>query len=383
MAKMGRPGLPPERRQEVWERWKSGDSISEISRAVGSPPGSIFSILAPYGGIYQAPQRRRPGALAPADREEISRGLARGESFRAIARRLGRSASTVSREVGRNRGRGRYRALDADDRALRRARRPKPCLLAGRPALREFVAAKLKDDWSPEQIAGHLAKRHPAGSAMRISHETIYRSLYIQSRGVLAKELQQHLRSKRPIRRSVHNTVKGQWRSQIKDAVSIRERPDEVEDRLIPGHWEGDLVMGRHWTQIASVVERTTRYTLLAQLDGRDATTVTRSLARIMTRLPQALRKSLTWDRGMELAGHKTVTSDTGLAVYFADPQSPWQRGTNENTNRLLRQYFPKGVSMAGLTQDDLDAVAAKLNTRPRKVLEYDTPADRLAVLLR
>ena len=383
MAKMGRPGLPPEWRQEVWERWRSGDSISEISRAVGSPPGSIFSILSPYGGIYQAPQRRRSGSLVLAEREEISRGLARGESCRAIARRLGRPASTVSREVARNRGRRKYRAVDADDRAFRRARRPKPCLLARRPALREFVAAKLADDWSPEQISGWLARRHPAGSVMRISHETIYRSLFIQSRGVLAKELQKHLRSKRPIRRCVHSTVKGQWRSQIKDAVSIRQRPAEVEDRALPGHWEGDLLLGRHWTQIASVVERSTRYTVLVQLDGRDATTVTRGLARTMTHLPATLRKSLTWDRGMELANHRTVTSVTGLAVYFADPRSPWQRGTNENTNRLLRQYFPKGVSMASVTQDDLDAVAARLNTRPRKILNYDTPADRLAVLLR
>lgn len=382
MAKMGRPGLPPERRQEVWERWRSGDSISEISRAVGSPPGSIFSILLPYGGIYQAPKRRRPGALALAEREEISRGLARGESCRAIARRLGRPASTISREVARNRGRGKYRAVDADDRAFRRARRPKPCLLARRPALRQFVAAKLKDDWSPEQISGWLAKRHPAGSMMRVSHETIYRSLFIQSRGVLAKELQKHLRSRRPIRRCIHNTVKGQWRSQIKDAVSIRERPAEVEDRALPGHWEGDLMLGRHWTQIASVVERSTRYTVLVQLDGRDAATVTRGLTRIMTRLPATLRKSLTWDRGMELADHRTVSSDTGLAVYFADPRSPWQRGTNENTNRLLRQYLPKGVSMAGVTQNDLDAIATRLNTRPRKILDYDTPADRLAVLL-
>ena len=217
---------------------------------------------------------------------------------------------------------------------------------------------------------------------MRVSHETIYKSLFIQSRGVLAKELQKHLRSKRPIRRSVHNTVTGQWRSQIKDAVSIRDRPAEIEDRAIPGHWEGDLLLGRHWTQVATVVERSTRYTVVVQLDGRDMNTVTEGLRRTMTRLPEHLRKSLTWDRGMELADHKNVTIDTGLEVYFADPRSPWQRATNENTNRLLRQYLPKGVTMAGLTQDDLDDIAAKLNTRPRKTLDYDTPADRLAALL-
>jgi IS30 family transposase len=350
---------------------------------VGSPPGSIFSILLPFGGIYQAPQRRRPGALSLAEREEISRGLAAGESYRGIGRRLGRPASTISREVAKNNGPRRYRAIDADDRAWRRARRPKRCLLAQRPRLGNLVAEKLEQDWSPEQISGWLAKHHPVGSELRVSHETIYKSLFIQSRGVLAKELQKHLRSKRPIRRSVHNTVTGQWRSQITDAVSISERPAEAEDRAIPGHWEGDLVCGRHWTQVATVVERATGYTVLVQLDNREMGTVSEGLRRTMTRLPEHLRKSLTWDRGMELAGHKTVTIDTGLRVFFADPRSPWQRGTNENTNGLLRQYLPKGKSMAGLTQDDLDAIAAKLNSRPRKRLDYDTPADRLAPLLR
>ena len=382
MAKIGRPGLPSDRRQQVWEMWKAGSSISEVARAVGSPPGSVFSILLPFGGIYQAPKRRRSDALSQTEREEISRGLARGETYRGIGRSLSRAASTISREVARNGGRGRYRAVDADDRTWRRARRPKVCLLAQRPALRSFVAERLADDWSPEQISGWLAKHHPPDSMMRVSHETIYKSLFIQSRGVLAKELQKHLRSKRPIRRSVHNTVTGQWRSQIKDAVSIRDRPAEIEDRAIPGHWEGDLLLGRHWTQVATVVERSTRYTVVVQLDGRDMNTVTEGLRRTMTRLPEHLRRSLTWDRGMELADHKNVTIDTGLEVYFADPRSPWQRATNENTNRLLRQYLPKGVTMAGFTQDDLDDIAAKLNTRPRKTLDYDTPADRLAALL-
>jgi IS30 family transposase len=382
MAKIGRPGLPSERRQLVWELWKAGSSISEISRTVGSPPGSVFSILLPYGGIYQPPQRRRPGCLTLAEREEISRGLAARRSYREIGRRIGRSPSTISREVARNKGRAHYRAIDADDRAWRRARRPQRCKLATNPVLRGYVAARLREDWSPDQIAGVLAKRHPPGSRMRVSHETIYQSLFIQSRGVLAKELQKHLRSGRPIRRSVHSTVKGQWRSQITDAVPISQRPAEVEDRAIPGHWEGDLLLGRHWTQCATVVERTTGYTVLVQLDNREMGTVADGLQQTMTRLPDHLRKSLTWDRGMELAGHKTVTVDTGLAVYFADPRSPWQRGTNENTNGLLRQYLPKGVSMAGLTQDDLDAIAHRLNTRPRKRLGYDTPADRLATLV-
>ena len=270
-----------------------------------------------------------------------------------------------------------------DDRAWRRARRPKRCLLATNPVLRAYVAARLHEDWSPEQIAGTLKMRYRATSRMRVSHETIYKSLFVQSRGVLAKELQQHLRSRRPTRRNIHNTVTGQWRSQITDAVSIRERPAEAEDRAVPGHWEGDLLLGRHWSQLATVVERSTRFTVLVQLDGRDMATVTEGLSRTMARLPQQLRKSLTWDRGMELADHKTVTANTGLDVYFADPRSPWQRGTNENTNRLLRQYFPKGTSMASLTQDDLDEIAARLNSRPRKTLDYDSPADRLQALLR
>jgi IS30 family transposase len=382
MAKIGRPGLPSGKRQQVWEMWKAGDSISEISRHVGSPPGSIFSILLPRGGIYQAPQRRRVGCLTLVDREEISRGLAAGESYRAIGRRLGRPASTISRVVAKNKGRRRYRAVDADDRAWRRARRPKRCLLAQRPELRDVVAEKLGLDWSPEQISGWLAKQHPVDPRMRVSHETIYKSLFIQSRGVLAKELQKRLRSKRPIRRSVHNTVKGQWRSQITDAVSIVQRPAEVEDRSSLGHWEGDLMCGRHWTQVATVVERATGYTVLVQLDNREMRTVTEGLRRTMTRLPQQACKTLTWDRGMELAGHKNVTRETGLNVYFADPHSPWQRGTHEHTNGLLRQYLPKGASMAGLAQHDLDKIADRLNTRPRKRLGYDTPKDRLAALL-
>jgi len=227
-----------------------------------------------------------------------------------------------------------------------------------------------------------LRRRYPAGSRMRVSHETIYKSLFIQSRGMLAKKLQKHLRSGHPIRRSVHNTVTGQWRSQITDAVSISQRPPEVADRAIPGRWEGDLLLGKGVTQIAAVVERSTRFTMLVQLDGRDMRTVTAGLTRVMTRLPQQLRKSLTWDRGMELADHKNVIIATGLAVYFPDPQSPWQRGTNENTNRLLRRYFPKGKSMAGLSQGDLDAIAAKVNSRPRKTLDFATPADKLQELL-
>ncbi len=383
MAKIGRPGLPSAKRQQVWEMWKAGDSLSVIAQTVGSPAGSIFSILLPFGGIYQAPQRRRVAALSMDDREEISRGMAAEESFRSIGRRIGRPASTISREVARNHGVGRYRAVDADDRAWRRAKRPKACRLAQQPTLCTYVAERLRENWSPEQIAGALRKVNPTGGTMRVSHETIYRSLYIDSRGVLARELRAHLRSGRPMRRSVHNTVTGQWRSQIKGAVSIAERPPDVEDRAVPRHWEGDLLLGRHWTQMATVVERTTRFTVLVQLDGRDMQSVTSGLSRELNKLPEHVRRSLTWDRGMELANHGAVTASTGLAVYFADPHSPWQRGTNENTNRLLRQYFPKGVSMAALTQADLDHVAAQLNARPRKTLDFDTPATRFEALLR
>lgn len=382
MARLGRPGMSDAAKRELWDRWKHGESISQIARALGKPPGSVFTVLKANGGYVPPVRTRRPGALTAADREEISRGLARGESVRRIARALGRPASTVSREITRNKGRKKYRAVDAEDRAADRARRAKPCLLARTPVLRVFVAEKLAQDWSPEQIAGHLAKHFLPGSGMRVPHETIYKSLFIQARGVLKKELQQHLRSGRPTRRNIHNTVTGQWRSQIIDAVSIRHRPAEVDDRAIPGHWEGDLLLGRGSTQMATVVERSTRFTMLVALDGRDMHTVTRSLSSTMTRLPEQLRKSLTWDRGMELAGHKTVSAATGLKIYFADPSSPWQRGTNENTNRLLRQYFPKGTSMAGATQDDLDRIAHKLNTRPKKTLDFDTPADRLAALL-
>ena len=381
MAKIGRPGLPSEKRQLVWEMWRAGGSLSEIARTVGSPPGSIFSILLPYGGFYQRPQRRRPGTLTLQEREEISRGIAAGKSFRSIARKLGRSPSTITREVAKNKGVRRYRAVDADDRAWRRARRPKPCKLALDPALRDYVAARLREDWSPEQIVGSL-RRQQLGVEKRVSAETIYKSLFVQPRGVLPRELQKHLRTRRPMRRSVHNTVTGQWRSQIKDAVSISQRPAEADQREVLGHWEGDLLLGRGVTQIATVVERSTRFTVLIQVDGRDMASVTAGLSRELTRLPERARRSLTWDRGMELADHKTVTANTGLSVFFADPRSPWQRGTNENTNRLLRQYFPKGMSLANLTQDDLDAVAVKLNSRPRKTLAYRTPSECLKLML-
>jgi IS30 family transposase len=375
--------MSDERKNELWERWHLGESISAIGRAMGKPPGSVYTILRMNGGVWRRPRRRREGHLTLSEREEISRGVARGESLRSVACRLGRSPSTVSREIARNMGRHRYRAIDAHDRAWYRARRPKPCLLDRNRVLGRFVADMLVEDWSPQQISGFLAVMHPPGSEMRVSHETIYRTLFIESRGALQRELTRHLRTRRPIRKHKNHSVKGQLRSQIAGAVSIHERPLEVEDRAVPGHWEGDLLLGRGVTQLATVVERTSRFTVLVQLDGRDMITVSEALAAKMNALPIELRKSLTWDRGMELARHHDVSRWTGLKVYFADPRSPWQRATNENTNGLLRQYFPKGTSMGSLTQTDLDAVALKLNTRPRKALGYRTPATVLEQVLR
>jgi IS30 family transposase len=317
--------------------------------------------------------------LSFAQREEISRGLAQGVSLREVARRLGRAPSTISREVERHGGRARYRATLADERAWNRARRPKPCKLATQPRLRDLVAGKLAEDWSPEQISGWLAQAYPDEHALQVSTETIYRSLFIQARGVLRKELTAHLRTRRTMRRSKHSSRKGQGRGGIVDAISIRERPAEAEDRAVPGHWEGDLLAGATNTHIATLVERQTRYVMLVKVGGKDTTTVVDALASHVQTLPVQLRASLTWDRGMELAEHGRFKIATDVAVYFCDPQSPWQRGSNENTNGLLRQYFPKKTDLSGFTQNDLDTVAARLNARPRKTLDFDTPAARFA----
>lgn len=365
-------------KREVWRRWKDGQSLSDIARALGKVPGSIHHVVAANGGYVPAERKRAVGALTLADREEISRGLARGESFRAIAARLGRPPSTISREVGRHGGRHRYRAASADARAWDSARRPKPCLLEQRTELRDVVAAKLAEDWSPEQISGWLAVTYPHEEGMRVSHETIYCSLFIQARGVLAKELTGHLRRRRTMRRSKRASTSGQQRGQIRDAVSIRERPAEAEDRAVPGHWEGDLITGAKNTHIATLVERHSRYVLLVRVPGKDTTSVVSALAHQVRSLPEGLMATLTWDRGTELADHRHFTLATDVQVYFCDPKSPWQRGTNENTNGLLRQYFPKGTDLGSYSQSELNQVALKLNTRPRKTLRYETPADRL-----
>jgi IS30 family transposase len=368
--------------RELWGRWRRGESLRGIARALNRRPGTIFHVIGSRGGISPPVRQRSARVLSASEREEISRGLAQGASFRALGRRLGRAGSTVSREVGRHGGREHYRAASADVGAWRAARRPKRCRLACCPALRQVVAEKLAADWSPEQIAGWLRVTYPESPAMQVSHETIYRSLFIQSRGVLKKALLQHLRRHRMLRRSRHATTAGQQRGQIVEAVSIRARPPEVEDRAVPGHWEGDLITGAHSTHVATLVERQSRYVMLVRVPSKDTTTVVGALARRVKTLPRGLMASLTWDRGTELAAHKTFTVATDVQVYFCDPQSPWQRGSNENTNGLLRQYLPKRSDLAVHTQGQLDTIAHQLNARPRKTLGFRTPADVLATIV-
>ena len=365
-------------RTDMWSRWKAGQSLHEIGRAFGKNHVSIHFMLSQHGGIAPTARRRSLVTLTLAEREDISRGIASGSSIRDIARGLERAASTVSREVARHGGRPQYRANEADHQAWESALRPKVCLLAIHVKLQEIVASKLILDWSPEQISGWLKNQYSNDESMRVSHETIYRSLFIQARGVLKQELIQHLRSKRRIRRSQQSRVSGHRSGQIVDAISIRERPAEIEDRAIPGHWEGDLIGGTKNSHIATLVERHSRFTILVKVPSKDTATVVAALSRHVRKLPASLRRSLTWDRGLEMASHKTFTVATNVKVYFCDPQSPWQRGTNENTNGLLRQYFPKRTDLSGYTQAELDKVALRLNQRPRKTLGFETPASRL-----
>jgi IS30 family transposase len=378
MTEGRRVRLSAEQRTEIWRRWKAGESLREIGRAFGKDHGSIQFLLSQRGGIVPAVRRRSLRTLTLAEREGISRGIASGSSIREIARGLERAASTVSREVVRHGGRSLYRASEADHQAWQSALRPRPCQLALHRKLRTMVASKLILDWSPEQISGWLKKRYPNNESMRVSHETIYRSLFIQARGVLKKELMQHLRSQRLIRRSRHARADGRSHGQIVDAISIRERPAEVEDRAIPGHWEGDLLAGTSNSHIATLVERHSRFVILVKVPSKDTATVVAALSRHVRKLPASLRRSLTWDRGLEMAKHKSFTVATNVQVFFCDPQSPWQRGTNENTNGLLRQYFPKKTDLSGYSQSDLDKVALRLNQRPRKTLGFETPASKL-----
>ena len=360
----------------MWERWKQGWTLNEIGRLFDRFHTSVQKILAETGGIRPPVRRRAECALTLAEREEISRAVVAGESIRLMAARLGRAPSTISREIRRNGGREDYRASYAEAATWDRARRPKRCKLRGNRALARIVAAKLRMFWSPEQISGWLKHTYPRDESLHVSHETIYRSLFIQARGALKKELLEHLRRTRAMRRSRHHTLKAQGLGQIVDAVSISERPASVEDRAVPGHWEGDLVFGSHNSQIATLVERQTRYVMLVKLDGKDSQTVVNALIKHSHKLPQELYKSLTWDRGTEMHAHKQFTLATDIQVYFCDPQSPWQRGSNENTNGLLRQYMPKGMDLSSFSQLQLNAIARQLNERPRKTLGFHTPAE-------
>ena len=353
----------------MWERWQKGDSLHDIARLFDRGHSSIQRILAERGGIRPVRRRRPRLALTLAEREELSRGVVAGRSLRSIAASLGRAPSTISREIRRNGGRRGYRASKADQAAWDRARRPKRCKLVENRALARIVAEKLQLEWSPEQIAGWLKRKYPDEERKRVSHETIYRTLFIQARGALKKELLQHLRRTRVMRRSRHYTQKRDGHGGIKDTVSIRERPALVEDRAVPGHWEGDLLFGSKNSQIATLVERHTRFLLLAKVDRKDTEIVINALIKQAKKLPRELYRSLTWDRGKEMAEHKRFTLATDIKVYFCDPQNPWQRGSNENTNGLLRQYFPKGIDLSVYSQAKLSAVARRLNERPRKTL--------------
>jgi IS30 family transposase len=377
MRERKRRGFTSAEKTELWDRWQRGESLNGIGRAFGKPSSSIHAHVSPRGGIRPALRRRSRLALTLIERETISRGIASQQSIRSMARHLGRSPSTVSREISRNGGYNRYRAAQADKQAWIRARRPKPCKLASRPRLRETVARKLRLHWSPEQIAGWLKRAHPGEEIDQVSHETIYRSLFVQARGVLKKELLMHLRSKRTMRRSIHATGKGDARGQIKDMVSIRERPASVEDRAVPGHWEGDLLSGPKNSYIVTLVERHTRYVMLAKVADKSTQTVVSALIKQAKKLPSELYKSLTWDQGKELTDHQRFSLATDIDVYFCDPRSPWQRGSNENTNGLLRQYFPKGTDLSVHSQAHLNKVARQLNERPRKTLGFETPAER------
>ena len=377
MCQRYRRGFTAAEKTELWDRWQRGESLKAIGRAFGKPSSSIHLQVSPHGGIRPAPRRRSRLSLTLSEREEISRGLAAHQSARSMARLLGRSASTVSRELGRNGGYDCYRAALGDAKAWDRARRPKRCKLANSPRLRQAVASQLRLNWSPEQIAGWLKRAHPEDESDRVSHETIYRSLYVQARGVLKKELLGYLRSKRTIRRSKRVDPDGDRRGQIKDLVSISQRPAAVEDRAVPGHWEGDLLAGSKNSYIATLVERHTRYVMLAKVTNKDTHSVVSALIKQARRLPNELYKSLTWDRGKELADHRRFTLATNIDVYFCDPQSPWQRGSNENTNGLLRQYFPKGTDLSVYSQAHLNKVARQLNERPRQTLQFETPAER------
>ncbi len=379
---MKKPDLMNDQKKAViWAEWGNGSPMIQIARAIEKPPATVFSYLRYHGGIAPRIRIRASISLSVEEREEISRELATGQSIRSIAALLMRSPSTISREINKNGGTARYRAAVADKAAWKRAKRPKQCVLAKNSRLRRLVTRKLSEDWSPEQISGWLKLTYPDNESLRVSHETIYKSLFIQTRGLFKKEMRNHLRTKRKFRHS--KKLKVMSRGGIVNGVSIRQRPASIEDRAVPGHWEGDLIRGSKNSHIATVVERQTRFTVLVKVEGKDTKTVISALSEQMGKLPKLLKQSLTWDRGTELAAHAEFSIATNMDVYFCDPSSPWQRGTNENTNGLLRQYFPKGSSLSEFTQGDLNRVAAKLNNRPRKTLGFQTPAEKLDEVLR
>lgn len=372
-----RPGLSAQEKAELWRRWKAGETTVQIAKALGRHESLLWRTVRPLGGIAPRVRCRSGLALTLAEREEISRGLCARRSIRQIARDIGRSPSSVSREIARNAPH--YRAHRADQRAWDRALRPKRCHLGSHPQLAQLVAQKLCLEWSPQQIAGWLAREYGDAKSMRVSHETIYKSLFIQARGVLKKQLTEHLRRGRTLRRSRKYANAGAGRGQIPEALSIRERPAEAQDRAVPGHWEGDLLAGKRGTHIATLVERKSRFVMLVKVPSADTDSVVSALTRRVRNLPKQLRGSLTWDRGGEMARHKDFSLATDVKVYFCDPHSPWQRGSNENTNGLLRQYFPKGTDLSVYSQAYLDRIALRLNQRPRETLGFRTPADTLS----
>ena len=376
--------LTPEAIDQVWVRLRAGHAAKPTARELGLSTGTVRAYLVRCGGIRPEPRHRAPGRLTMAEREEISRGLAAGASIRAIAAAVGRAPSTVSREVKANGGVRRYRAARADQAAWARATRAKRCKLAGNSVLRDIVEEKLQQRWSPQQIAGWLKLTYPNTPEMQVSHESIYRTLYVQSRGALRKELSRYLRTGRVLRRPKGVRLPD-GRGGRPNTMHISERPPEAEDRAVPGHWEGDLVFGKGMSPVATLVERSTRYLMLVALPhgNHQADAVADALANAITTLPQQLAKSLTWDLGHEMAQHRRFTVATGVQVYFCDPKSPWQRGSNENTNGLLRQYLPRRLDFRTLTQSDLDAIAQELNERPRQTLKFKSPSQALAEVLR
>ncbi|HEH9431822.1 TPA: IS30-like element ISAhy3 family transposase [Aeromonas sobria] len=361
----------------VFDLWKRGSGFSDIAKILNSKPGTIFTMLRDTGGIKPTERRRAVAHLTLSEREEIRAGLSAKMSIRDIARALNRSPSTISREVQRNRGRRYYKAVDANNRANRMAKRPKACLLERNSRLRELVLEKLELKWSPEQISGWLKRTMPRQKAMQISAETIYKTLYFRSRSALHHLLVKHLRRSHSMRHGKRHTRKGERGTiNIVNGISIHERSRHIDNRRTFGHWEGDLVSGTNNSHIATLVDRKSRYTIILKLSGKDAGSVNQAITEKFKTLPRKLRQSLTWDRGMELAKHLEFTANTGVKVYFCDPQSPWQRGTNENTNGLIRQYFPKKTCLAQYSQQELDKVAAQLNSRPRKTLKFKTPKE-------